>query len=69
MDLVFFCCPVVFALSVVAVVVALAVEPAEADILVRCSDSAVDKDAVAMDGLGRGLVQGLEAEEEDYEAP
>jgi hypothetical protein len=52
----FFYCPVVLAVSVVAVVVALAVGPAEADILVRCADSAVDKDAVVVDGLGRELV-------------
>jgi hypothetical protein len=52
----FFRRPAVFALSIVAVVVALAVGPAEADVLVRCADSAVDKDTVVMDGLGRELV-------------
>lgn len=62
-----FCCPVVFALSVVADVVALAVGPAKADRLVRRADSAVDKDTVVVDGLGRGLVRGLEAEEKDEE--
>jgi hypothetical protein len=65
----FFRRPVVLVVSIVAVVVALAVGPAEADILVRCPDSTVakDRDTVILDALGSGLVQGLglEADEEE----